>query len=251
MINWNIVPMTWSSPNFPYILFTEMEWIGKLAYIVESHDDRITNLESTIADHENRINNIETVEIPAIKVRLDNAELTLSNHGDRISTNENAINTINTVTIPAIENRVESLENETKILLHIPTIPYPVDDNNIRSYTIDIPEGYTVLDVSFNLVGDYTEEFGITSKTTHIANLATHNGSANLTYVTNTEITGEYGTMEYLANNINISTDNNNHITISYGREFLSADMHSTVTNFYGLPNMTRCIFKLYKLPTV
>lgn len=251
MINWNIVPMTWSSPNFPYILFTEMEWIGKLSYIVTDHDDRIKNLETTITDHETRIDNIETVEIPAIKLRLDNAELTISNHENRIGTNENAINTINTITIPAIENRVESLENETKILLHIPTIPYPVDDNNIRSYTIDIPEGYTVLDVSFTLIGDYTEDFGITSKSAHNVNIPTRNGAEKITYITNTEITGEYGTMEYLANNINISTDANNHITISYGREFLSADMHSTVTDFYGLPNMTRCIFKLYKLPTV
>lgn len=249
MINWNIVPMVWSSPNFPYILFTEMEWIGKLSYIVESHDDRIKNLESAIEDHENRISNIETVEIPAIKVRLDNAELTISDHENRISTNGNAINTINTITIPAIENRVESLENETKILLHIPTIPYPVDDNNIRSYTLDIPEGYTILDVSFTLIGDYTNDFGITSNSAHNITIPTRNGSEKITYITNTELTGEYGTTQYLVNNINISTNNQNQLTISYGREFLSEDMHSTVTNFYGLPNMTRCIFKLYKLP--
>lgn len=67
MINWNVVPMWWGD-NPPYTLFTEMEWIGKLAYMYNYMDTRVSTLETdvdsiqdTLSNHTTRIVNLETI----------------------------------------------------------------------------------------------------------------------------------------------------------------------------------------------
>lgn len=67
MINWNVVPMWWGD-NPPYTLFTEMEWIGKLAYQYNYMDTRVSTLETdvgniqdTLSNHTTRIVNLETI----------------------------------------------------------------------------------------------------------------------------------------------------------------------------------------------
>lgn len=67
MINWNVVPM-WFGNSVPFTLFTEMEWIGKLAYMYNYLDEKVTGIESdistindTLDNHTTRIENIEVI----------------------------------------------------------------------------------------------------------------------------------------------------------------------------------------------
>lgn len=67
MINWNVVPM-WFGNNFPFTLFTEMEWIGKLAYMYNYLDEKVTEIETdistihnTLDNHTTRIENLEVI----------------------------------------------------------------------------------------------------------------------------------------------------------------------------------------------
>lgn len=230
MINWNITPMVWSTPDFPYLLFSEMEWIGKLSYIATDHDTRITTIETeTIPAITDRIDTIEDVTIPAINDRID---------------------TIVNVTIPALNERVSVLEDATKTLLVIPTLYFPVDTTDTRTYTVAIPTGYDVCDICFNLLGDYTEDFGITSESMHNFSIFTDNGNSKESYFTNTVVTGEYGTSQYLFNDISVSVSNNT-LTIVFGKECLfdSTNIISK-TDFYGFPVINKINLKLYKLPT-
>lgn len=230
MINWNIVPMKWDTPDFPYILFTEMEWIGKLSYVATDLDTRITT--------------IETETIPAITGRLDTLENTT------IPEITGRIDTIVNVTIPALTERVSVLEDETKTLLVIPTLYFPVDTADTRTYTVTIPTGYDVCDICFNLLGDYTEDFGITSESMHNFSIFTNNGSSKESYFTNTVVTGEYGTTQYLFNDIAVSISSNT-LTIVFGKECLfDATNIASKTDFYGFPVINKINLKLYKLPT-
>lgn len=61
MLNWNIIPMTYNDS------FTYMEWLGKLNYVAENHEERIDAAEKEIVDlwikvndHEDRIGTLET-----------------------------------------------------------------------------------------------------------------------------------------------------------------------------------------------
>lgn len=61
MLNWNIIPMTYNDS------FTYMEWLGKLNYVAENHEERIDAAEKEIIDlwtkvnnHEERIGTLET-----------------------------------------------------------------------------------------------------------------------------------------------------------------------------------------------
>lgn len=61
MLNWNIIPMTYNDS------FTYMEWLGKLNYVAELHEQRLDQQEKEIVDlwakvndHEDRIGTLET-----------------------------------------------------------------------------------------------------------------------------------------------------------------------------------------------
>ena len=61
MLNWPIIPMVYNDS------FTYMEWLGKLTYIAENHEERIDDCEKNIVDlwtkvndHETRIGDLET-----------------------------------------------------------------------------------------------------------------------------------------------------------------------------------------------
>lgn len=230
MINWNITPILF--PNgIPYILFSEMEWIGKLSYIATDLDTRITTIETeTIPVITGRLDTLENTTIPEITGRID---------------------TIVNVTIPALTERVSVLEDETKILLVIPTLNLPVDTTDTRTYTATIPTGYNICDICFNLLGNYTDDFGITSESMHNFSIFTNNGSSKESYFTNTIVTGEYGTTQYLFNDIAVSISNNT-LTIVFGKECLfdSANVASK-TDFYGFPVINKINLKLYKLPAI
>ena len=60
MLNWNIIPMTYNDS------FTYMEWLGKLNYVAELHEERLDQQEKEIVDlwakvndHEERIGTLE------------------------------------------------------------------------------------------------------------------------------------------------------------------------------------------------
>lgn len=94
MINWNVVPM-WFGNNFPFTLFTEMEWIGKLAYMYNYLDEKVTGIESdistineTLSNHTTRIENLEVITdaLPTTYLTIADASNTYLSKTDASST---------------------------------------------------------------------------------------------------------------------------------------------------------------------
>lgn len=90
MINWNVVPMWWGD-NPPYTLFTEMEWIGKLAYMYNYLDEKVTGIETdistindTLDNHTTRIEDIEVVvdALPTTYLTIADAQDTYLSKSD-------------------------------------------------------------------------------------------------------------------------------------------------------------------------
>ena len=123
MINWNVVPMWWGE-SLPYTLFTEMEWIGKLSYMCNDLNTRLTTAEAAISDFD---------------TRLQAAEYQIN---------------INKSDITNLKDRMDAVESRMEISVDIPTIPTPVDDPvlEIRTYTINIDDmqDYKYIKVSFD-----------------------------------------------------------------------------------------------------
>lgn len=53
MLNWNIIPMTYNDS------FTYMEWLGKLTYIAENHEERIDAAEKDIVDLKEKVDGLD------------------------------------------------------------------------------------------------------------------------------------------------------------------------------------------------
>ena len=237
MINWNIVPMLWSSPQYPYILFTEMEWIGKLSYMVTDLDSRVTENTNTLTDHETRIGNIETVEIPAIKVRLDNVETVVADNVSRL-------NTIQNTTIPAIQTELTEVSNElyarSPVLLSYPILPTPTDTATQRSYTIALNSDYTLAEFSFKLTASHLSGHEYEQDIT--INIPTRNAETKYnTYIYTPA--GEYGTDAFDFNTLTFTTDNNYNLTITYGIDKGVVNSPYSVID-EGFPTITRPIIK-------
>lgn len=117
MLNWPIIPMVYNDS------FTYMEWLGKLTYIAENHEERIDDCEKNIVDlwakvndHETRIGELEdwrrdTVDpfIVETNFRLGELEDWRTNTVDPFITE-----TRNTLTDH--ENRIEAAEGDIDIL---------------------------------------------------------------------------------------------------------------------------------------
>lgn len=240
MINWNIVPMLWGSPEYPYILFTEMEWIGKLSYMVTDLDSRVTENTNTLTDHETRIGNIETVEIPAIKVRLGNVETVVADNVSRL-------NTIQNTTIPAIQQEITEVSNElyarSPVLLSYPILPTPTDTATQRSYTIQLNSDYTLAELSFKLTADYASMSGHNYEQDITINIPTRNAETKYnTFIY--ALPGEYGTDAFEFNTITFSTDNNYNLTITYMKDRAIAVVNATAIDMEDFPTITRPIIK-------
>lgn len=238
MINWNIVPMLWSSPQYPYILFTEMEWIGKLSYMVTDLDSRVTENTNTLADHETRIGNIETVEIPAIKVRLDNVETVVADNVSRL-------NTIQNTTIPAIQQELTEVSNElyarSPVLLSYPILPTPTDTTTTRSYTIALNSDYTLAEFSFKLTASHLSGHEYVQDIT--INIPTRNAETKYNTFIYTPA-GEYGKDAFEFNTITFSTDNNYNLTITYGTDRAIPIVNASSVDTEEFPTITRPIIK-------
>lgn len=211
MINWNIVPMLWGSPEYPYILFTEMEWIGKLSYMITDLDSRVIENTTTLTEHGNRLNNIETVEIPAIKVRLDNVETVVADNVSRL-------NTIQNTTIPAIQTELTEVSNElyarSPVLLSYPILPTPTDTTTTRSYTIQLNSDYTLAEFSFKLTASHLSGHEYEQDVT--INIPTRNAKTKYSTYIYTPA-GEYGIDGFDFNTLTFTTDSNYNLTITYG----------------------------------
>lgn len=97
MINWNIIPMTYNDS------FTYMEWLGKLNYIAENHEERIDAAEKEIVDlwtkvndHEERIGELEDWRTDIVDPFIEATTETLADHEERITTNEGDIQNLKT-----------------------------------------------------------------------------------------------------------------------------------------------------------
>lgn len=92
MINWPIIPMVYNDS------FTYMEWLGKLSYIANNHEERIDDCEKNIIDlwakvnnHETRITTLETWRTDVVDPFIVTTTATLADHEQRITTNEEDI----------------------------------------------------------------------------------------------------------------------------------------------------------------
>ena len=174
MLNWNIVPLFYG-PALPYCLFTETEWIGKLAYMINDHDEKINTLVETVDNIVNvelpniklRLDDIETVEIPGIKTRLNDIE-TVEIPGIKQRVDQNEQN------IQSNTDRIEVLESSSgnRWVLHVSSYK----DNDLiyedtqteRVYTIPILTGigFNYCNISFILESNYQNTYNVSGSNT-------------------------------------------------------------------------------------
>ena len=242
MLNWNIVPLFYG-PALPYCLFTETEWIGKLAYMINDHDTKINNLVSTVDNIVNvelpniklRLDDIETVEIPGIKTRLTNIE---------------------DVEIPGIKTRVRQTELDiseinSRSWVYVLTFDDPVlyeDVNNVRTYTLPIVTGYNFANFSCILNCDHTSMFGVKSQIPiNITIPIGDNVDRTINILNFAELTGEYGTPGLITNKITFNSDIS--FTISYGVDkFINFTSEHTIDDL-ALSELTNICITYLKRP--
>lgn len=95
MINWPIIPMVYNDS------FTYMEWLGKLNYIAENHEERIDAAEKEIIDlwakvneHEGRIVTLEDWRRDIVDPFIEATTETLADHEERITATEGEIDAL-------------------------------------------------------------------------------------------------------------------------------------------------------------
>ena len=257
MLNWNIVPLFYG-PALPYCLFTETEWIGKLAYMINDHDTKINDLVSTVDNIVNvelpniklRLDNIETVEIPGIKTRLNDIE-TIEIPGIKTRLND-----IETVEIPGMKSRIRQNEIDIDEINHrswvyVLKFNDPVtydDDNNIRTYTLPIITGYNYANFSCILNCDHTTMFGVKSQIPiNITIPIGDNVDRTINILNFAELTGEYGTPGLITNKITFNSDIS--FTISYGVDkFINFTSAHTIDDL-ALSELTNICITYLKRP--
>ena len=238
MLNWNIIPLFYG-PALPYCLFTETEWIGKLAYMINDHDEKINTLIETVDNIVNvelpniklRLDDIETVEIPGIKLRLDDIE-TVEIPGIKTRLNDietveipgikTRLNDIETVEIPGIKSRLDAAELDIDTInnrswVYVLKINNPIydDDNNIRTYTLPIVTGYNYANFSCILNCDHITNFSVSSKIPVNITIPIGDNVDRTINVLDFAEPGEYGTPGMITNKITFNSDIS--FTISFG----------------------------------
>lgn len=95
MLNWPIIPMVYNDS------FTYMEWLGKLNYVAENHEERIDAAEKEIIDlwakvndHEDRIGALETWRTDVVDPFIETTTETLADHERRIKAAEDDIDAL-------------------------------------------------------------------------------------------------------------------------------------------------------------
>ena len=207
MLNWNLVPLFYG-PVLPYCLFTETEWIGKLAYMINNHDEKINTLVETV-------DSIVNVELPNIKLRLDDLE---------------------TVEIPGIKSRLDAVELDIDTINHrswvyVLKVNNPVyeDDNNIRTYTIPIITGYNYANFSCILNADHMQTDSVKSRIPINITIPIGDNVDRTIDILDFAEAGEYGTPGLITNKITFNSDVS--FTISYG---VDKFINFTCDGFWG-----------------
>lgn len=167
MLNWPIIPMVYNDS------FTYMEWLGKLTYIAENHEERIDDCEKNIVDlwekvndHESRIGELEdwrrdTVDPFIVETNFRLGELedwrtntvdpfitetrnTLDDHENRITAAEGDIDNL--------EGRMDTAEDDIDALETWRT-------NTVDPFVVDIGPRMTTAETNItNLRTDLTAE---------------------------------------------------------------------------------------------
>ena len=234
MLDWNIVPLFYGQA-LPYCLFTETEWIGKLSYMINDHDEKINTLVETV-------DNIVNVELPNIKLRLDNLETDVNN--------------IKNTEIPGIKNRLDVVELDIDVINHRSWVyvlrqnnPSYDDDNDIRTYTIPIITGYNYANFSAILNCDHTANYSVASKIpVNITIPIGDNVDYTIDLLDFAKLTGEYGTPGMITNTLTFNSDVS--FTISFGIDkFINFTSAHTIDDL-ELPTLENICITYLKRPS-
>lgn len=117
MLNWPIIPMVYNDS------FTYMEWLGKLTYIAENHEERIDDCEKNIVDlwtkvndHESRIGELEDWRRDTVDPFIVETNFRLGELEDWRTNTVDPFITDTTNTLTDHENRIEAAEGDIDIL---------------------------------------------------------------------------------------------------------------------------------------
>ena len=170
MLNWNIVPMTFSN-RYPNLLWTEIEWIGKLAYMIDDHENRITDLtnrvtklETVATKFETRITALEKYNNDVVKPFFENTLPTLvtidyltNNYYTKTVLDEKFNRQLSYIS----ENsrNIESLKNQIKTNTNVMylnyNVPTPTVSDNINTYTISLKPDFDTVNINIVFSDNY------------------------------------------------------------------------------------------------
>lgn len=170
MLNWNIVPMTFSN-RYPNLLWTEIEWIGKLAYMIDDHENRITDLtnrvtklETVTTEFEIRITALENYNNDVVKPFFENTLPTLvtidyltNNYYTKPVLDEKFNQQLSYIS----ENskNIESLKNQIKTNTNVMylnyNVPSPIVTDSINTYTIALKPDFDTVNINIVFSDNY------------------------------------------------------------------------------------------------
>lgn len=170
MLNWNIVPMTFSN-RYPNLLWTEIEWIGKLAYMIDDHENRITDLtnrvtklETVTTEFEIRISALENYNNDVVKPFFENTLPTLvtidyltNNYYTKTVLDEKFNQQLSYIS----ENskNIESLKNQIKTNTNVMYLNYNVPDPETASiynvYVISLKPDFDTVNINIVFSDNY------------------------------------------------------------------------------------------------
>lgn len=170
MLNWNIVPMTFSN-RYPNLLWTEIEWIGKLAYMIDDHENRITDLtnrvtklETVTTEFEIRISALENYNNDVVKPFFENTLPTLvtidyltNNYYTKTVLDEKFSQQLSYIS----ENskNIESLKNQIKTNTNVMYLNYNVPDPETAGiynvYVISLKPDFDTVNINIVFSDNY------------------------------------------------------------------------------------------------
>ena len=141
MLNWPIIPMVYNDS------FTYMEWLGKLTYIAENHEERIDDCEKNIVDlwakvndHESRIGELEDWRRDTVDPFIVETNFRLGELEDWRTNTVDPFIEATTDTLADHENRITAAEDDIDALQEWKTNtidPFVTDITNWKTNTID------------------------------------------------------------------------------------------------------------------
>lgn len=162
-INWNIVPFNFNN-NYPNLLWTVPEWLGKLAYIADDHENRIKTvelkvevLENTVSTFNTRITTLENYKTNTLDPFFNETLETLATYSyiNDNYYNKNYIDgklSMQLLLIADNSRQIESIRNEiktdSKATYYSYSVPTPQTTGGHNVYTIDKKSDYTAVNLS-------------------------------------------------------------------------------------------------------